>query len=69
MPKDKTDVPMPDNTMFLAAASFGPNGTVFNKPVTVTFTLNPAKTPGSTIALLVMDETTKYWELCRGFDG
>ncbi|PKL84101.1 MAG: hypothetical protein CVV24_01650 [Ignavibacteriae bacterium HGW-Ignavibacteriae-3] len=50
--------PADANTAILGAAQFGPSGTVFNVPVTISIPLASAMTPGATFPLQLLNETT-----------
>lgn len=46
------------NATVQSAGQFGPSGTTFTQPVTITFPLPTARTPGTTFALLQLNEQT-----------
>lgn len=46
---------------FLGGAQFGPAGTEFALPVTISFPLDPPLTPGTAVNLLVWDEIAAAW--------
>jgi hypothetical protein len=59
-PVSIAQVPAPAdaNTSIIAAAQFGPTGTVFSVPVTISIPLTSAMTAGTTFPLQVLNETT-----------
>ena len=51
----------PVNQALVAAATFGPEGTTFSTPVTITFSLKEAATPGATMVLYLYSATSGAW--------
>lgn len=54
-------IPQPSNANVHSAAKFGPAGTTFLQPVTITFPLPSSSTPGSTFSLLQLNEQTSTY--------
>ncbi|MCP4549801.1 MAG: hypothetical protein GY835_25380 [bacterium] len=56
---------LPDGTQpcipFLGGAEFGPTGTEFTTPVTISFPLDPPLAPGTPVNLLVWDDVAQAW--------
>lgn len=55
-PRAVADVPAaPSEATYLAAVECGPSGTTFSQPVTLTFKLSPARTPGEVLTVYYLD--------------
>ncbi|MCX6171174.1 MAG: hypothetical protein NTX65_17715 [Ignavibacteriales bacterium] len=58
IPAGQIPRPTAANTSIVSAGQFGPSGTQFSQPVTISFPLPYSRTPGTTFSLMQLNEST-----------
>lgn len=61
IPAGQIPQPTNSNTVILSAGQFGPSGTQFSQPVTINFPLPYHQTPGTTYAVMRLNEQTNAY--------